>query len=133
MMIHHHDIGGLGGPACIFETAKALERASTEVLCTGILLEIWHGLQASMRHLSLADQEPGFGTLERHEASGPSVRLGLRYARGLRKEAALAIEAECRRSPFRSLADLAARVALRRDELDTLAELGALEIGRAHV
>ena len=30
------------------------------------------------------------------------------------------------RSPFRSLADLSARVALRRDELDTLAELGAL-------
>jgi error-prone DNA polymerase len=65
-------------------------------------------------------------TLERSEASAPSVRLGLRYARGLRKEAALTIEAQRRRAPLRSLTDLAARVALHRDELDTLAELGAL-------
>ena len=54
------------------------------------------------------------------------VRLGLRYAAGLRQETGLAIAAERRRAPFASVADLARRVALRRDELDTLAELGAL-------
>ncbi len=55
-----------------------------------------------------------------------AVRLGLRYVAGLRQEAGLAIEAERARAPFRSAADLARRVALRRDELDGLAELGAL-------
>jgi error-prone DNA polymerase len=56
----------------------------------------------------------------------PAVRLGLRYARGLRREAGLAIESERRRRPFAHAAELAARVALRRDELEALAELGAL-------
>ena len=54
------------------------------------------------------------------------VRLGLRYVAGLRQETGVAIESERRRAPFASSADLARRVALRRDELDTLAELGAL-------
>ncbi len=55
-----------------------------------------------------------------------SLRLGLRYVRGLREEAAKRIEAERTSSPFSSLADFARRTALRRDELDTLAHLGAL-------
>jgi error-prone DNA polymerase len=55
-----------------------------------------------------------------------SVRLGLRYVAGLRQETGGAIEAERRRAPFASSADLARRVTLRRDEIDTLAELGAL-------
>jgi error-prone DNA polymerase len=65
-------------------------------------------------------------TLEDREDRSLSVRLGLRYAAGLRQETGLAIEAERRRAPFTSIADYARRVALRRDELDTLAELGAL-------
>jgi error-prone DNA polymerase len=65
-------------------------------------------------------------TLEDREDRSLSVRLGLRYAAGLRQETGLAIEAERRRAPFTSVADYARRVALRRDELDTLAELGAL-------
>ena len=65
-------------------------------------------------------------TLEDREDRPLSVRLGLRYAAGLRQETGLAIAAERRRAPFASVADLARRVALRRDELDTLAELGAL-------
>ncbi len=56
----------------------------------------------------------------------PAVRLGLRFVSGLREETAFALEAERRRSPFASAADLAKRVALRRPELDALAELGAL-------
>ncbi len=57
-------------------------------------------------------------------APGPHLRLGLRYARGLREEAARAI---LRARPFNSIDDLAFRVReLRKDELNRLAEIGAL-------
>jgi error-prone DNA polymerase len=62
---------------------------------------------------------------ERAEAS-PAVRLGLRYVGGLREATGRALEAERRRTPFANAADLARRVPLRRDELEGLAELGAL-------
>ena len=52
------------------------------------------------------------------------LRLGLRYARGLREEAGRAI---VRARPFSSIDDLALRVPeLRKDELNRLAEIGAL-------
>jgi len=54
------------------------------------------------------------------------VRLGLRYVTGLRADAAERLVAERERAPFASAADLAGRVGLRRNELDALAELGAL-------
>jgi error-prone DNA polymerase len=57
---------------------------------------------------------------------GPAVRLGLRCVAGLRRDAAEALVAERERGAFASLADLTRRVALRADELETLAELGAL-------
>jgi len=53
------------------------------------------------------------------------VRLGLRYAAGLREAIGRAIVEERARAPFASIADLAARVPLRREELSTLAEIGA--------
>ncbi|HSA92905.1 MAG TPA: error-prone DNA polymerase [Terriglobales bacterium] len=56
-----------------------------------------------------------------------AVRLGLRYVKGLRREAAEALLRERARAPFRSVDELAARIPeLRRDELVTLAEIGAL-------
>jgi error-prone DNA polymerase len=56
-----------------------------------------------------------------------AVRLGLRYARGLREEAARALLAERARAPFTSIDDLARRVPeLRKNELVLLAEIGAL-------
>jgi error-prone DNA polymerase len=60
-----------------------------------------------------------------------SVRLGLNYARGLREPAAQALVRERSLAPFTSIQDLARRVPeLRKDELTTLAEIGALnEIG----
>jgi error-prone DNA polymerase len=75
-----------------------------------------------------ATLEPGGATLEPGGAgaAGPAVRLGLRCVAGLRKEAGQALVAEREHAPFASLADLTRRVALRRDELETLAELGAL-------
>jgi error-prone DNA polymerase len=60
------------------------------------------------------------------DAHAPAVRIGLRYVAGLRGEAADRIATEQARAPLRSIADLAQRAALRRDELDALAECGAL-------
>src|SRR5438128_4976941 len=66
-------------------------------------------------------------TLER---TGPEeelrVRLGLRYVGGLREAVGKRIVEERGRAPFASIADLAARTGLRRDELTALAEIGAL-------
>src|SRR2546428_455166 len=66
-------------------------------------------------------------TLER---PGPeeelSLRLGLRYVRGLREGVARQLAAERALRPVASIADLSARVPLRREELTALAEIGAL-------
>ena len=56
-----------------------------------------------------------------------ALRMGLRYAKGLRQESAHAIIRERNRTPFTSIADLAYRVPeLRRDEMVLLASIGAL-------
>ena len=55
------------------------------------------------------------------------LRLGLRYVRGLREEAGRAVVAAREKGPFAGIDDLARRVpALRKDEMATLAEAGAL-------
>jgi error-prone DNA polymerase len=62
-------------------------------------------------------------------ASGgtPALRIGLRYVRGLREDAGLAIVRQRNLAPFTSIHDLIQRVPeLRKDELNTLAEIGAL-------
>jgi error-prone DNA polymerase len=57
-------------------------------------------------------------------AVGPHLRLGFRYAKGLREEAGGAM---VRARPFSSVDDLALRVPeLRKDEINRLAEIGAL-------
>ena len=56
-----------------------------------------------------------------------AVRLGMKYARGLREPAAQALVRERSLAPFASVQDLARRVPeLHKDELTTLAEIGAL-------
>src|SRR6266496_1853014 len=56
-----------------------------------------------------------------------ALRLGLRYVRGLHEEAGQAIVQERNRSLLTSIQDLARRVpALNKKELNTLAEIGAL-------
>ena len=56
-----------------------------------------------------------------------ALRLGLRYARGLREEAAQALVHQRSLAPFISIRDIVHRVPeLRKDELNTLAEIGAL-------
>ncbi len=54
------------------------------------------------------------------------VRLGLNYVKGLRRQTAEALIDARARKPFASLDDLARRVPLARDEMNALAELGAL-------
>jgi error-prone DNA polymerase len=57
----------------------------------------------------------------------PALRMGLRYVRGLREEAARSLALERTIAPFTSIHDLTHRVPeLRKDELTTLAEIGAL-------
>jgi error-prone DNA polymerase len=69
------------------------------------------------------------GGRDTHPTAGgtPALRLGLRYVRGLREEAAQALVRERRLAPFTSIHDLTRRVPeMRKDELTTLAEIGAL-------
>ena len=57
----------------------------------------------------------------------PALRLGLRYVRGLREEGAQALVRARSLASFASIHDLTRRVPeLRKDELTTLAEIGAL-------
>ena len=68
----------------------------------------------------------------RFEAGGArgTVRLGLRFVKGLRASAGAEIENEQARAPFPDVADLSRRCRLRGEELDRLAEVGALsELG----
>ncbi|HEU4427822.1 MAG TPA: error-prone DNA polymerase, partial [Myxococcota bacterium] len=55
-----------------------------------------------------------------------AVRLGLRFVRGLSAEAGARIVEERAAAPFASLADFAKRAAPRRNEIEALAESGAL-------
>src|SRR5438132_12456840 len=65
-------------------------------------------------------------TIEPDGLGGHAVRLGLRYVRGLREAAARAIVRAREERPFASIHDLARRAGLERDELTTLAAVGAL-------
>ncbi len=84
-----------------------------------------HGLKVLPMDVTRSDWKC---TLEPSAVSSqPSVRLGLNYARGLREPAAQALVRERSLAPFASVQDLARRVPeLRKDELTTLAEIGAL-------
>jgi error-prone DNA polymerase len=65
-------------------------------------------------------------TLEKN-GNGFVLRLGMRYAKGLREAVAREIVRERALKPFRSIEDLKLRVpALQKSELTTLAEIGAL-------
>src|SRR5207249_1176341 len=61
----------------------------------------------------------------RAAGTAPVVCLGLKYINGLREEIGVRAERERRRSPFRSIADFAARVAPNKRELAAIAYSGA--------
>ncbi|HZQ23418.1 MAG TPA: error-prone DNA polymerase [Terriglobales bacterium] len=75
---------------------------------------------------ALGDQD-ATGLSHDERANSLALRLGLRYVRGLHEEAGKALLRERNRAPFISTHDLARRVPeLRKDELTTLAAIGAL-------
>src|SRR5271157_1803675 len=81
----------------------------------------------SSRGLDVGEGEAPEGRKNSEDAKNVALRMGLRYVRGLREEAAQALVRERLRSPFTSIHDLTRRVpVLRKDELTTLAEIGAL-------
>ncbi len=61
-----------------------------------------------------------------------ALRLGFVQVEGLRREAAATLLAEREREPFRSIDDLVRRTRLRKEELRTLAALGALNVLAPH-
>ena len=66
-------------------------------------------------------------SLKARSSTGIALRMGFRYAKGLREETAQAILRERDQRPFDSIADLTHRVPeLRRNELVLLASIGAL-------
>src|SRR5690606_25694216 len=73
-----------------------------------------------------ANYKPSSSSSANQKPSSPSVRLPLRFVRGLREQSARRIEAARAEAPFAHVADLARRAALAREELLALAELGAL-------
>jgi error-prone DNA polymerase len=81
-------------------------------------------------HSTINNQQstiPQIGNRQSKIENPPALRMGLRYVRGLREEAARSLLLERIRAPFSSIHDLTRRVPeLRRDELTTLAEIGAL-------
>ncbi|HVF72208.1 MAG TPA: error-prone DNA polymerase [Chthoniobacterales bacterium] len=64
--------------------------------------------------------------------SDDTIRLGFCVVNGMRKEHGEAVVAERERAPFISLEDFKRRVALSKEELRTLAELGALNCFAEH-
>jgi error-prone DNA polymerase len=78
-----------------------------------------HGVQV----LPIDVQQSGHLCRIEKEGDVPCVRLGLRYADGLRETAAKRIEATAR---FGTVGELARRADLHRDEVERLAEIGAL-------
>jgi error-prone DNA polymerase len=103
---------GFYGPATLVKDAQ---RHGVEVLPIDVARSRWE-----------CSLEPGDPKEKGGARRPPKVRLGLRYVAGLRQSAGRAIETERMHSPLRSAAQLAKRVELRRDELEALAELGAL-------
>ncbi|HWC19626.1 MAG TPA: hypothetical protein VG498_21615, partial [Terriglobales bacterium] len=71
--------------------------------------------------------ECGDGAPHNREGCRISLRIGLRYVRGLREDAAQALVRERKKKAFSSVDDLARRIPeLRRNELNMLAQIGAL-------
>ena len=93
-----------------------------------------HGLRVLPIDVSCSDWlcQPSRGALGTPQE--PVLRLGLRYAKGLREETARAILAARAIRQFSSVDDLALRVPqLRKDEINRLAEIGALNsLDRIH-
>ncbi|MDP9150374.1 MAG: error-prone DNA polymerase [Myxococcota bacterium] len=84
-----------------------------------------HGVE--VRPISIDSSEWDCTIERRDDEPGAAIRVGLRQIRGLGETTAKHIEAARRVCPFTSIEDLAFRASLKKDELQVLAEAGALE------
>jgi len=106
---------------CTLETVVSRqESVASKVVCHSFLHSAQDMLRATV------------GAENHHDAAAEgrkniALRMGLRYVRGLREEAARSLILERTCAPFTSIHDLTRRIPeLRKDELTTLAEIGAL-------
>jgi error-prone DNA polymerase len=122
---------GFYSPATIVKDAQ---RHGLKVLPVDVMKSEWEcTLEKAVSHQPSAVRQAS--------CSRPSVakntmalRLGLRYVRGLHEEAGQAIARERKQGPFTSIHDLVRRVPqLRKDELNTLAEIGALNSAQLQI
>jgi error-prone DNA polymerase len=118
---------GFYSPATLVTDAK---RHGLKVLPVDVMQSEW---MCTLETVASGQWSGASETFARERAGGtPALRLGLRYVRGLREDAGQSLVRERQLAPFMSIQDLARRVPeLRKDELTTLAEIGALNaIGR---
>jgi error-prone DNA polymerase len=114
---------------CSLEAALSPEsRVPSEVASTQYLVPSKTYVIPTAERKRRAEESRSYSQLDtRNSRLAPALRLGLRYVRGLREEAAQALVRERKLAPFTSIHDLTRRVPeLRKDELTTLAEIGAL-------
>jgi error-prone DNA polymerase len=140
---------GFGPPLETFASRPSIAEA-TSGKPSAVSPPTWDEIGAYTRHSfvptaqrikienSLAAKPPTPNEADRNlcgEKKSPTLalRLGFNYVRGLREAAAQALVRERSLAPFQSIHDLTRRVPeLRKDELTTLAEIGALNsIGNA--
>jgi error-prone DNA polymerase len=116
---------GFYSPATIVKDAQ---RHGLKVLAVDVARSEWKCSLETVAGCQLPVARKTFGQDAQAIAGGtPALRLGLRYVRGLREEAAQALVRERACAPFTSIHDLTRRVTeLRKDELTTLGEIGAL-------
>jgi error-prone DNA polymerase len=108
---------------------KDAQRHGLKVLPVDVMVSEWNCTVVSQNRVARAPPSPAKRDGQDTQLAGkaPALRLGLRYVRGLREEAAQALLCQRKLAPFASIHDLAHRVPeLRKDELNTLAEIGAL-------
>ncbi len=134
---------GFYSPATITKDAQRhglkmlpVDVTRSEWMCTleavvSAQLPVVSGISAAQRRQNAAHGASRGLAAENGEApegrKNIALRLGLRYVRGLREEAGQALVRERMLASFTSIQDLARRVPeLRKDELTTLAEIGAL-------
>jgi error-prone DNA polymerase len=111
---------GFYRPATIVKDAQ---RHGLKVLPIDVMKSEW---QCTLEHSAISNQH-STSSVVGPNADSVALRLGLLYARGLREEAAKALVHQRSLVPFTSIRDLVHRVPeLRKDELNTLAEIGAL-------
>jgi error-prone DNA polymerase len=105
---------GFYSPATIVKDAQ---RHGLKLLPVDVTCSHWN---CTLERRKEDKQAPG-------EQQNVALRMGLRYVRGLREEAAQALLDSRKRAAFTSIHDLTLRVPeLRKSELTTLAEIGAL-------